>query len=57
MQHSYIVLYRKLNFAFTLIFNILGIEVNYDSYVFTVHRVYSGQNFYTFHTVSYRIHP
>ena len=57
MQHTYIVLYCMLNFAFTLIFNILNIEVHYDCHVFTVQRVYSGQNFYIFHTVFYRIHP
>ena len=57
IQHIYTVLYYMWNFAFTLIFNILDIEVHYDCHVFTVHRVYNGQKFYTFHTVSYRIHP
>ena len=57
MQHTYIVLYCMPNFAFTLIFNMLDIEVHYDCYVFTVQRVYSGQNYYIYHTVSYRIHP
>ena len=56
MQHSYIVLYYMPNLAFTLIFNILDIEAHYDCYVFTVRRVYSGQIFYIYHTVSYRIH-
>ena len=57
MQHTYIVLYYMQKFAFTLIFNILYIEVHYDCMIFSVHRVYSGQNFYIYHTVSYRIHP
>ena len=57
MWHLYIALYCMPNFAFTLIFNTLGIEVHYDCLVFTVQRVYNGQNFYTYHTVSYRIHP
>ena len=57
MQHAYIVLYCIVIFAFTLIFNILDIEVHCDCYVFTVQRVYNGQNFYIYHTVSYRIHP
>ena len=56
MQHSYIVLYCMPNFAFILIFNILDIEVHCDCHVFTVHRVYNGQNFYIYHTVSFRIH-
>ena len=55
---TYILSYIYMpNFAFTLIFNILDIEVHYVCHVFTVHRVYNGQNFYTYHTVSYRIHP
>ena len=56
MQHLYIVLYCIANFAFTLIFNTLDIEVHYDCYIFSMHRVYSGRFFYTYLTVSYRIH-
>ena len=53
MQHIYIVLYCMQNFAFTLIFNILDIEVYYDCHVFTVQRVYICQNYLGFHTVSF----
>ena len=56
MQRIYIVLYCMQNFAFTLIFNTLDIEVYYDCMIFTVQGVYIGQNFYAYHTVSYRIH-
>ena len=30
--------------------------MHYDCYIFSMHRVYSGRFFYTYHTVSYRIH-
>ena len=36
------------NFAFTLIFNTLNIEVLYDCYVFTVQRVYNVQKFHIY---------
>ena len=38
------------NFAFTLIFNTLNIEVLYDCYVFTVQRVYNVQKFHIYIT-------
>ena len=50
MRHLYIVLYSTLKYSFLLIFNTLDIEVHYDCYSFSMHRVYSGRNFYIYIT-------